>query len=303
MPRRIGCESGQVIPLFVLVSITILLGVAALVIDVGSWYGSARRIQGAADAAALAALQDLPANPAQASADASAYATANCGSTLNCTQTLSTTSNGVSVTVTGQAPISFARFFGINSATVQRTATAQVSGLNCVPSTVGTNEVVPIVVDASSAPPAVPMGIQQVISLGPADPVGPGNFGILDFSNSNGGTPAHTVGDWIRNGYGSPVCTGTIQGITGNKLANQAVVGPMQGLQGTTILLPVYTGTSGAGGQFAYVISGFAAFNLVKYNAGGSQTTMTGSFQRVVMPVSGGSAPGYFGVGTIGLTG
>ena len=54
-------ESGQVL-VFVAVILTGLVGMAALVVDVGSWYQADRKLQTAADAAALAGAQDLPHN-------------------------------------------------------------------------------------------------------------------------------------------------------------------------------------------------------------------------------------------------
>ncbi|MGH3058317.1 MAG: pilus assembly protein TadG-related protein, partial [Gaiellaceae bacterium] len=52
-------ESGQVVVLF-LVFLVVLLGMAAAVIDVGSWYRADRALQSTVDAAALAAAQELP---------------------------------------------------------------------------------------------------------------------------------------------------------------------------------------------------------------------------------------------------
>ncbi len=52
-------ESGQVL-VFVAVILTVLVGMAALVVDVGSWYQAQRHLQTAADAAALAGAQELP---------------------------------------------------------------------------------------------------------------------------------------------------------------------------------------------------------------------------------------------------
>ena len=48
-------------------SSTVLIGIGALVIDGGSWFQSQRHLQTAADAAALAGVQDLPAHASAAS--------------------------------------------------------------------------------------------------------------------------------------------------------------------------------------------------------------------------------------------
>jgi len=46
-------ENGQAIVLMAL-ALVVIMGMAALVVDVGSWYHTKRRLQGTADAAALA---------------------------------------------------------------------------------------------------------------------------------------------------------------------------------------------------------------------------------------------------------
>src|SRR5262245_4430238 len=58
-PRRDEGEAGQVLMLFVLL-IPVLLGMAALAIDLGSYSAERRTLQNAADAIALAAAQELP---------------------------------------------------------------------------------------------------------------------------------------------------------------------------------------------------------------------------------------------------
>jgi hypothetical protein len=302
MPCRPRSESGQVIPLFVLLLLAVLLGIAVLVLDVGAWLGASRRAQSVADAAALAAAQDLPWSPAQATTDAAAYAATNGGSLDGATVQPSDT---VTVAATVSAPIFFAGIFGITSVTARGHATAQVNGVACVPGQPGsgpTKEPIPLVVSSASAPPAVPFGQQTTLGYGPSYPVGAGQFGLIDFSNSGNGVSPGTIGSWITNGYPGTICAGTLPGISGNKTVPPGVSGPMQALaQSTpTILLPVYS-DGASGGNGSYTIVGWAAFDLTSWSAGGSVTTMTGSFRRLIVPVTGGTAS-YFGVGTLQLT-
>ena len=60
-------EHGQayVVTLMFLVG---LLGMAAMAVDVGSWYKAQRSLQAAVDAAALAGVQALPEDPVKAKA-------------------------------------------------------------------------------------------------------------------------------------------------------------------------------------------------------------------------------------------
>ena len=74
-------ERGQAFVL-VVASLVVLLGMAALGIDVGSWYKAQRHDQAVADAAALAGSQALPDDPSQAQALALDYANKN-GVALN----------------------------------------------------------------------------------------------------------------------------------------------------------------------------------------------------------------------------
>src|SRR3990172_5763048 len=61
------CETGQTLVLLVL-CVTALVGMAALVVDLGYFLLERRQLQTAADAAALAAAQELPGNNAAAAA-------------------------------------------------------------------------------------------------------------------------------------------------------------------------------------------------------------------------------------------
>ena len=71
-------ESGQAFVLMAL-SLVVIMGMAALVVDVGNWYHTKRRLQGTADAAALAGAQLLPTDSVGAQAMALNYAGKNGG--------------------------------------------------------------------------------------------------------------------------------------------------------------------------------------------------------------------------------
>ena len=69
-------ERGQAIVLMTL-SLVVIMGMAALVLDVGNWFHTKRRLQGTADAAALAGAQLLPNDSSGAQSQALAYANKN----------------------------------------------------------------------------------------------------------------------------------------------------------------------------------------------------------------------------------
>src|SRR5204862_2242516 len=75
---RLKSERGQA---FVLAAVAMVMcmGMAALVLDVGNWFRDKRRLQGTADAAALAGAQQLPDDSAGAASQAMSYANRNGG--------------------------------------------------------------------------------------------------------------------------------------------------------------------------------------------------------------------------------
>ena len=128
-------ERGQalVIPVLFLV---VLLGMAAATIDVGSWYRTHRQAQAAADAAALAAAQELPADTTTAATNrALEYASKNGGGLAAGDITYSSslnTNDTVSVKVRRPAPIFFSRVLGISSVTAVGKSTARAEPVDSV---------------------------------------------------------------------------------------------------------------------------------------------------------------------------
>jgi Flp pilus assembly protein TadG len=128
-------EQGQVVA-FVVVALVGLLGVAALVTDVGiAWYAK-RQLQASVDAAALAGAQDLP-DVTTAVSRAGTYITANVPSNLKgdtdpptitsrCTATAAACvpANEIVVTETAHVPTIFARVLGFKTWNIKVTADA-----------------------------------------------------------------------------------------------------------------------------------------------------------------------------------
>ena len=113
-----------------LVFLTVLMGMAALVIDVGSWYRAHRAAQSTADASALAGAQGLP-DTAQATALANEYAGKNAARALERSGLRSRSrqqgfeTDTIQVTVTKPHPGFFAKLFGFSSVNVKGRATAR----------------------------------------------------------------------------------------------------------------------------------------------------------------------------------
>ena len=125
-------QRGQSVVL-VVVFLTVLLGLAAAVLDVGSWYRAHRQVQATADASALAGAAQLPEDTALASSSAVDYANRNGGGVSSGDVTFSgtlTTDDTIEVTARKTVPGVFARLFGLGTVT----ARAQAKALAAPPS-------------------------------------------------------------------------------------------------------------------------------------------------------------------------
>ncbi len=126
-------QRGQSLVL-VVISLTVLLGMAALVLDLGlGWYAK-RQLQASVDSAALAGAQELPSS-ANAIARAHEYMLKNPTRGVDGVQDTTITKciasapgcapvNAVQVSARANADTAFARVFGINSMTIGAKATA-----------------------------------------------------------------------------------------------------------------------------------------------------------------------------------
>jgi Flp pilus assembly protein TadG len=131
-PRRPAREEGAVLPLVALM-LVVLLGMAALSIDVGNAYLHKRRLQSAVDLAALAGAQRLPAQ-GTAQADAQSFAQQNwtghdttamsATTSVSCQVAGCPSPDALTVDATTDVPTSFAKIFGLDHITVHVKATA-----------------------------------------------------------------------------------------------------------------------------------------------------------------------------------
>src|SRR4029078_12174658 len=109
-----------------LVFLVVLLGMAALVLDIGSWYRADRATQSTADAAALAGAQALPSSPTNANTLSLQYVTKNGGGSPSVTfSTKYLTNDTVKVNVTKPAQGIFTKLFGVRTVTVGSHASAR----------------------------------------------------------------------------------------------------------------------------------------------------------------------------------
>ena len=185
MRIKIKSKRGQAM-ILTLVFMTVILGMAAAVVDVGAWYRTHRQMQNNADAAALAGATALPESTGQASSLAVTYANRNGGGVTGSDITFSSrevANDQIQVTARKAVPGVFAKLFGLDSVTVRAHATA----LAAPPAQ--PKWAAPFAVDVMhpmlQCEPLPCFNQNTELDL---DKVGPGAFHIINIDGSHGGT-------------------------------------------------------------------------------------------------------------------
>jgi Flp pilus assembly protein TadG len=292
-------ERGQA-AVIIVISLVVLLGMAALVLDVGTWFQAQRQTQSTADSAALAAAQALPLDEARARTLAAQYVTSNGGG--NATVALRATTvprDTVSVTVSRDAPGFFAKVFGIGSVTVSARATALIG------TTGSARYGAPFAVDEThpllQCDPDPCFNTETRLEL---DKVGPGAYRVLNIDGTQGGIGGTILEDWIRNGFGGDMpAEEWYYSDPGARFNSDHIRDALDAKIGGELLFPVYRQTRATGANFEYEVVGFVGFVLSGYHVQGSKLSwLEGSFTRLIWEgVIGGSGTAGFGVNSIQL--
>jgi hypothetical protein len=229
LSSRIRSEDGQVIAL-VAICLVVLLGFAALAIDVGNAYFSQRKLQASADAAALAGAQGLP-NGDHAVALAQQYSGDSGGKnatngfedvhadvTLECAPVTSGCSTLNTVRVVEQAHVKsfFAKVLGIDHFGIKVHAAA------CLQATQ-----VHLIDDNGPCPAAVGFSVQQRLKPANHSTVTPNGGGPMPTGNvvfqlfgpadpTCNGTPAFTDTEPLSGGEAAAVNTSFLASIPGS---------------------------------------------------------------------------------------
>ena len=301
-------ERGQAVVLMV-ISLAVLTGMAALVLDVGVWMRTDRRLQATADAAALAGAQKLPADVAGAKALAQTYANQNGGDVLGSDIVVTTTytsNDTISVKAAKTQSGIFSKILGINSANIKADAKARVD------SPQQARYVAPMVVycghsliqncNGNHTPT---FGVQTTMDY---DKMGaPGAFGMLNLDGGNGTPGASEEGNWILHGYDKYLPLGMYRSDPGAKFSSQNVNGALDARVGSVLLFPVFKTLSGTGQNAEYDIIGWIGFYLTKETTHGNDATLEGYFTQYIaqgiLAQSGSGAPNTFGVRSVQLVG
>lgn len=279
----------------------VLVGMAAAVLDVGSWYRADRKLQANADAAALAGAHELPESTSEAELAAMDYANRNDGGLDSNGIKFRTTAvdhDTIEILAERPTPGFFAKLFGLDSVQVRAKAVARAGAPN-------------------KARWAAPIGVDEKHALLQCKPLpcfdqtttldltktGPGAFRLVNIDESRGGVSPNILADWIRRGFDGYMPLNWYFSDPGAKFNSSHIKDALDDRIGTEMLFPVYTDTRGGGANFEYFVIGWVGFRLDSYEAKGNGGKLHGQFTHVIWEgILNESAPeDDFGVRTIGL--
>jgi hypothetical protein len=185
IPKRLRSlrEWGQTLAL-VVIALPAFIGAMGLATDVGNFYYNYYKLQTAADTAVLAGAMCLPTqNNCTATTTANTYATANGvkGSDTITGPTVGGGNTTLTIGISRNVPYYFARLVGVNSGTVNVSATAQGGPVGSVNS----NNLLPLGLQVclasvpADACSATPYTVGQTLTFAAKSDDGSGNWGAL----------------------------------------------------------------------------------------------------------------------------
>ena len=302
-------QDGQAVVLMA-ISLTVLMGMAALVLDVGIWMRSDRRLQQTADAAALAGAQMLPADPAGAKrtgahlCEPERRRRSRCGHRrVDDVYRLTTRSR---VDAAKNEPGIFSKVLGIDSARIKASAKARTD------SPQQARYVAPMVVscdhpliqncNGDHTPTFKSETTMDFDTMG-----APGAFGMFNLDGGNGTPGASEEGEWILHGFDKYLDIGKYRSDPGAKFSSQNVNGALDARVGTVLLFPVFKTLDGTGQNAEYDIIGWIGFHLTSEITHGNNATLKAispsTSPRESSPRAAQASPNTFGVKSVQLIG
>lgn len=291
-------ESGQAVVIVVLF-LAVLLGMAAAVLDVGSWFRADRRLQATVDAATLAGAHALPVSTGEAMALALEYAEKNGGGVTAEDVSFSTTvlpNDTITVDAKEPAPGFFSRIFGIASVEVRARAKARTG----VPSEA--KYVAPIVVhvlhpmlaaacfvpEAEKATESDKSKCRTKLDLVDLHKPGSGDaagaFGLINLRlGDKGSVGAEELGSWMNRGFDQYMKTGTYHSVPSTMFNSthfrQAMDFHIR--EKDVVLFPIYETLKKSGSTAEYSVLGWVGFVIEEYEGGGASGKLKGYFTHV----------------------
>lgn len=287
-------ERGGVLVLICL-AMTVLIGLAAIAVDIGNLYAVRSRLVNTADSAALAGVALLPNDPKGSREVARDYIEKNRANVDHAEISISASNKEISVVVNEQIPYNFARVLGFTSQLVSARAVAQVSSV-------------------CSAVGVVPFGIEkqnfvfgQLYRLKEGAGNGyDGNYRALALGGSGssnyksniiyGYNGSLQVGDWVDNETGNmagPTSTGVntrINNDTDNCSYNNHTKDCPR-----VVTVPIIDSLE-VNGRSEVEIVGFARFFLAGVGGNGQENYVKGRFLEELADSPGNTDTQYYGL-------
>lgn len=259
-------QRGQAM-IFAVLFLSVLLGIAAAVLDVGAWYRADRQLQATADAAALAGAHALPDSQSEAATLALEYAGKNGGGLdgggISFTQKV-LPGDTIAVHAQRSMPGFFSRVFGIDSVNVGAKAKARSGVMNSA------KWAGPVAVDEQheklQCKPTPCFNEPTVLDF---DKVGPGAFRLINIDGSRGGTSPSEVGEWINTGLNAYMPLGWYNSDPGIKPNSSHIKGALESRDEDELLFPVYRQTREQGANFEYEVVGWVGYHVTDYQIQG----------------------------------
>jgi Flp pilus assembly protein TadG len=239
--KRLRNDRGSVLVMVVLM-FTGLMAIGGITLDVGSWYTAKRKLQSTADAAALAAAQDLP-NTTTAGQSATSYANLN-NSGLNSWTPSFPNTYTIDISLSKSAPSYFSSLVGVSGKTVHAHSRALVG----TPTQL--NNVLPVAVNVNVACKTDSTGcfnLAKTLTFDDSTTVSfsSSSWGLMDPSGQNTSTTTcqgqaseSNLASWVTTGYPGTLSTGTYDGaVNGQK---QAIQNALNTQIGKVLLIPVF---------------------------------------------------------------
>jgi Flp pilus assembly protein TadG len=307
---RLKSERGQAFVLTA-VAMVMLLGMAALVLDVGNWFRDKRRLQGTVDAAALAGAQQLPDDVSGAQAQALSYANRNGGDVAGANIVITSQympNDTITVDGSRNDPGIFSKVVGIPGANITAHARALVGppaqALHVAPMVVYCGHSLIQNCNNNHRPQ---FNVPTTLNY---DKMGaPGAFGMLELDGGTGTVGTSTEAAWISQGFDKYLGLGKYNSDPGAKFSSGNIQSALDGRLNTVLLFPVFTTLDSSGSNAVYDIIGWIGFYLTGYTVNGNNATLTGYFTTYIAdgilshraPGSGGVPSSFFGVESIQL--
>jgi Flp pilus assembly protein TadG len=288
-----------------------ILGMAALVLDVGNWFRDKRRLQGTVDAAALAGAQQLPDDASAAQSQALSYANKNGGDVAGANIVVSSqyqANDTIAVSGARTDAGIFSKVIAIPGADITARAKARVGppaqALHVAPMVVFCGHSLIQNCNNNHTPD---FGVQTTMDY---DPMGaPGAFGMLNLDGESGTIGSSTEAAWITTGFDKYLGLGKYKSDPGAKFSSTNIQDALTGRIGTVLLFPVFKTLDDQGQNAQYDIIGWIGFYLQSFDVHGNSATLHGYFTTYIAqgilsgssPGSGGVPSSFFGVKSIQL--